>query len=82
MTHQDWLIDLINDNGHLAWVQEPCVGSAPIDVPALRIYPGRDDTKNVHWMLVSHPELTRIYAPEDIPTMRPVWDETLRWEAA
>lgn len=82
MTPRDWLLDLINDNGHLAWVRVPVASQHPLDIPALRIYWDRSGQDGELYLLVSHPALPQVYAPEDIPTMRPVWDEVLRWEAA
>ena len=81
MTPKDWLIDLINDNGHLAWVRLPCIGGESLRAPELTWHWPREDFNGDLYLLVSHPDLPRVYRAEEIPTMRPVWGEQLTWEA-
>lgn len=80
MTQRDWLLDLINSDGHLAWVRIPCVGHEPLRLPGVTVHWDRDDQAGERWLLVSHPDLPRVYDTDGIPTMRPVWGEVVSWK--
>ena len=82
MAHRDWLIDVINDSGRLAWVRVPVAGQAALRLPAdTLVYWDRTGQDGELYLLISHPDLPRVYRAEDIPTMRPVWGELAKWEA-